>query len=733
MKSKSSFRLQAGISLLVLLVMLAMGVGQATAQDKKFTLKDILMSGKFYGKRVRGFRWMKDGTHYLTTNYDKEARVTNILIHAVDSGEESVWVDGASLVSSEGDTVRFSGFTLSPDESRVLFAARVRRIWRRSTTAKYYVYVRETGEMIDVSPKEGEIRNAKFSPDGKKVGFVRDDDLYVFDIESRAETRLTSSAAEAVYNGRFGWVYEEEFGISDGFRWSPDSKRIAFWHEDETNVPIYNLTDVFPLHSEVTRLRYPKPGDPNPVEKIGVVDVETGKTVWMDLGTETDIYIPRIWWTKDPGVLAVLRLNRLQNHLEFLLCSAADGASRVLFEETSPGWIDVHDNILFLNDRRHFLWTSDRNGWNHIYEIDLRDGSARQVTRGKFDVRAVEGLDGDEEAVFFTATLDGHIENNLYVQELDDDDPERLTEESGTHRVNVAPGGEAFLDTWSNVRTPSQTALKDDDGDIIRTLIEPKNPYEDYGVSTREFLAFETSDGVSLTGSIMKPADFDPDRQYPVLMVIYGGPGSQTVYNSWISTWHQYLAQHGYIVFQVDPRGTAGKGRAYKFMTYRKLGITEAGDFIEAAKYLRSLPFVDAGRIGIWGWSYGGYMAAMTMLVGSDYFKAGIAVAPVTDWKFYDTIYAERYMQRPEDNPKGYEAASCMTYADKLKGKLLIVHGAMDDNVHLQNTFHLIDALERAGKQFSMRIYPRGNHGIGGGKVRLNLYEMFDEFLSENL
>lgn len=707
----------------------------ALAQKKNFTLEDVSMSGKFFGKSIRGFKWMKSGDSYAYLETPKDAKHANVYVYNCATDKSELLLD-LSQVKEPGsnDPISMMDYTFSPDESVILFTLKMKAIWRHSRTAQYFVYDMKAASLRNISKSESDVMNAKFSPDGKKVGFVRGGNIFVYDIATDTGTQLTHDASEHVFNGKFGWVYEEEFSISDGWRWSPDSKHIAFWQEDETQVPEYTLTDWMPLHLALTKIRYPKPGDKNPVMKIGVVSIDTKEIKWMDVGSETDVYIPRIQWTADPSALSIQRLNRLQNHLELLFADITTGATRTVLEEKSNAWIDIEDYLTFLSDKKHFIWASERDGWKHLYQYDYTGKLIGQITKGEWEVDGLTFVDEKNRTIFFLSTEVSPNERHLFSSTFDGSKKTRLTTIAASHAPDMSPTGAYYTDRYSSVAAPSQFVLYDRSGKEIRKLVENKGEmYADYKMSARALITFQTSDGATLYASMIQPPDFDASKKYPALFDVYGGPGSQSVRNSWTSLWHQLLAQKGYIIFQMDSRGTGARGTAFKHLGYKNLGEWEVKDYIEGAKYLATLSYVDASRIGIWGWSYGGYMAALTMLRAGDYFKAGIAVAPVTDWKFYDTIYTERYMQTPELNPDGYKKSSCMTYAKELKGQLLLVHGGVDDNVHLQNTIHLVDALEKANKQFDFRIYPNGNHGIGGGIIRMNLYAMILNFLEKNL
>jgi dipeptidyl-peptidase-4 len=726
----------ARIFTLSLLAMLALPV-QATAQKKPVTLQDVFMNPKFSPPRMAELQWMADGKHY--THVKIESGVRSIYKVDAVTGEETVFIDGGTLkFDAEGEPVSFESYAWSDNGNFFVFTLNERSIWRRSTIGTYAVYDVQRARLIALPSHPEGVMNVKVSPDGRQVGYVFKDDLYVMDLASREETRLTSDAREDVHNGRFGWVYEEEFSIVDGWQWSPDSRHIAFWQEDERQVPEFTMTNYMPLYHDYIRIRYPKPGEKNPVEKIGVIDIASKDLRWMDLGAETDIYIPRIRWTRQPGTLCIYRMNRLQNALEFLFADIATGKTRVVFrEESASGWIGVDDGswLHFLKNKDQFVWTSEKDGFNHLYLYDYSGKLIRQITTGQWEVVDVLGVTTDDKTLYFTSTEISPLERHLFRIGMDGKGKERLTGENGSHSISLSPTCGLYIDSWSSVARPLQRKLYEGDGDRLRDLaaMDPA-VYDEYLWSEKELFTVTTADGWTLDCSMMKPADFDPSKKYPVFFDVYGGPGTQAVRNSWPSTMQQWYCSEGFIVIQVDNRGSSARGTAFKHVVYKQLGKWEAHDYVEVAKHLSTLPYVDAGRIGIWGWSYGGYMAALTMLLGPEYFHAGVAIAPVTDWSLYDTIYAERFMQRPQDNPEGYKVGSCLEHAAQLKGNLLIIHGGLDDNVHLQNTMKFIDRLEEEGKQFDMRIYPNGDHGVAGGfKSRIGLFRYYMDYMKEHL
>ncbi len=727
------------LTLALAMLLLVTGTQDIHAQKKPVTLRDVFGNPAFFAPRLANLQWMSDGRHYTYLDFDRESRSFTLMKVNAETDEKEPLLDAATLIPEGSDeAVSFEDYRWQDNTNFLVLTLEERGIWRRSTIGTYAVYDLAAGRVISLPDYDEGVMNVKVSPDGKWVGYVHNDNISIMNLASGDVRQLTSDAMAHVYNGRFGWVYEEEFSIVDGWQWSPDSKRIAFWQENESEVPEFTMTNWMPLYQELIPLRYPKPGEKNPVEKIGVIDLTDGSRRWMDIGAETDQYIPRIRWTRDAETLCIYRLNRLQNHLELLFADVTDGSTRVVVDDRSEtGWISVDDGsyLHFLENSRRFLWASERDGWNHLYLYDYDGKLLRQVTKGEWEIVDVLGVTPDESMVYFTATEASAIQRNLYRTGIEEDDFERLTDDDGTHRINLSPTCALYVDSWSSVDHPTRRVLCDGDGDEIRVLgaIDP-TVYAEYHWSEKELFDVTTEDGWVLNCSMMKPANFDPNKKYPVFFDVYGGPGNSSVSNAWPGTMQQWYCSEGFIVVQVDNRGSRGRGTAFKHAVYKQLGKWEVHDYVQAAKYLSTLPFVDSERIGIWGWSYGGYMSALTLLLGEGTFHAGVAIAPLTDWRLYDTIYAERFMQRPEDNPDGYDVGSCIVHADKLQGNLLIIHGGMDDNVHVQNTMQFIDRLEEAGKQFDMRIYPNGNHGVAGGmRSRFGLFEYYMDYMKEHL
>ncbi len=652
-------------------------------------------------------------------------------------GEKKLLVDAAKLILKPGDKpFHISNYVWSPNFSKILFTGTL-PARRTKTGGDLFLYDLTTESFRELTLSKEEQSNVQFSPDGSKIGFVRSNDLVVLDLDSVKETRLTNDGAEHVLNGHFDWVYEEEFSIIDGWRWSPDGKSIAYWQLDENRVPKYFLWNYEPQHAESTETRYPQPGDPNSIVKIGIVSLETAKTVWVDLGANDDIYIPRIYWTPKSNSLFIERLNRAQNTLEMLAADPLSGTTKILFTEKDDAWIDIYDDMTFLPSTNQFIWSSERDGYKHLYLYDMDGKLVRQITKGEWEIDFLNGVDEKNKLIYFTATKKSLLEKHFYVIGFGGLGLQQLTKEEGTHTINLSPDYQYFIDRYSTIVQPPKQVLYSASDSLIRVLEDnPMDILKEYSMGEANFFTFKTSDGVELYCSMVKPLAFEQAKKYPVLFDVYGGPGSQTVGNVWGGSdylWHQMFAQKGYIVVSVDNRGTGFRGKAFKQITYKNLGKWEVNDYIETAKYLGSLPYIDNNRIGIWGWSYGGYVTLQTMCLGADFFKTGVAVAPVTHWMYYDDIYTERYMSTPKENPAGYSESAPINHASQLKGNLLIVHGTSDDNVHWQNTITMVDSLIKANKQFETAFYPGKDHSIRGGVTRQQLFTKITEFILKNL
>jgi dipeptidyl-peptidase-4 len=614
----------------------------------------------------------------------------------------------------------YQSFQWSSDSRHLVFQTRFQPLFRRSGVADYYVYSLADGSMTLAARGA---RTAELSPDGAALGYERDGDMFVYDMAAKRETRLTSDArGDSVYNGHFDWVYEEEFGLAQAWSWSPDSRYIAFWQVDESAEPTIQLTDFDGRHPDWWRLRIPQPGDSNPTVKIGVVDVKAGQTVWLDPGESGDYYVPRIYWVGRPDTLAVVTLNRAQNQMKLFFFDVRSGGKRQVMSERSQTWLDVYDFYAGVQDMLsfpagldEFFWISDRDGWQHIYRYDYSGKLLNQVTKGRWSVTRIEGIDPKSRTVYYTSTEASPLQRQLYAVKFDGSGSRRLTTTEGTHRIDMSPDTRYYLDRWSSLEQPRQVELWATGGKKLKTFEDNARVTQwlaTHVYSAPWIISFTTSDSVRLDASVVLPVPFDSTHRYPVVFDIYGGPGSQQVYDTWSANgWDQWLAQQGYIVVGVNNRPSNNYGSAFMKVSYRHLGYWEAHDFAETARYLATLPYVDAQHVAIMGTSYGGYSTIYTMEMYPQIFSVGIANSPGTDWRLYDTIYTERYMGLLEGNAAGYDSSSAVLHAGRIKGHLLVIHSMMDDNVHPQNTMQFLTAAANAGVDVDLRIYPPGRHG----------------------
>jgi dipeptidyl-peptidase 4 len=682
--------------------------------------------------------WTPDGKAYTAVEEDASGATDLYRIDAV-GGAKQLLVRGRDLVPpGAAKPIGIEEYTFSGDGSKLLIFTNSARVWRQNTKGTFFVWDFAAHRLTPVSNRPGYQQFAKFSPDGRLVAFVRDNNIYVTDLATGAETALTRDGGENVINGTSDWVYEEELDLRDAFRWSPDGKRIAFWRLDQTAIPPFYLLNQDSLYPALVPVRYPKAGTPNSEVKIGVTDIAGGRAAWVDLGSDKDIYIAAMGFADSSGQLWLTRLNRHQNRLDLLLADPQTGASRVIMTDTDSAWVDANQPR-WIAGGKQFLFVSERDGYDQVYLFDRGGSLVRRVTPGGWDVQDVYGVDEKSGTLYFSAASTGPLERQLMRVGLDGKGLTRLSTEPGTHTAQFAPTFALYVDTYSRAGVPPVQTLRRADGTQVRSIADNarlRDKIAALGLNRPEFMTLETADGVMLNAWLIKPKAFNPARKYPLLMNVYGGPGSQTVTDSWGGPnylWHQMLALDGYLVASVDNRGTGGRGAKFMKMTYLHLGRYEAADQIAAARWFSKQPYVSPDRIGIWGWSYGGYMTSLSMFRGAGVFKAALAVAPVTDWRFYDTIYTERYMRTPQENAAGYDESAPLAYADSLRGSFLLVHGTGDDNVHFQNSVRLVERLEAANKQFDMRIYPGRTHAISGGNTRENLYGLFTAWLKAHL
>ena len=731
---------------LLVSLFLVFGTLSASAQEKKnFELEDLYQRGTFYAKSVRGMNSMKDGKTYASF----EKGQLNIYNYKTGKLEKTLFGFTDLTMHPDSLPIGLMDYELSENEDKMLCLTDMESIYRHSFHANYYVYDFATKTLQPLS-KNGKQRLATFSPDATKVAFMRDNNLFIKDLKTGEEKQFTNDGLyNHIINGAPDWVYEEEFSFSQGFYWSPDSKKIAFMKFDESNVREFQMEEFEGLYPDWYSFKYPKAGEDNFIVEIYVYDLESGKTVKMDTGKETDIYLPRIAWTKDANVLAIQRLNRHQNHLEILAADATTGKSRVFYDETNDYYIDITDDWHFLKDGKRFLMTSERSGYNHIYLYNLDGTLVKQLTDGPWDVTSVYGFDGKE--VYFQAAKNTPVDRQIYAVNLKGQMREVIGR-PGTNNATFSNDFSYLININSTISQPRQFELYTNKGKLVRVL-EDNHEFAEklktFNLGEKKLMkisdpAFTLPDGtqVDIDAWQILPPNFDPAKKYPVLIYVYGGPGHQTVNNSWADSdywWLQLLAQHGIISVSINNRGSGAQGEVFKKMTYLQLGKYETEDMITLAKYMAKQPYVDAERIGIYGWSYGGFMAANGITKGADVISTAVSVAPVTNWRYYDNVYTERFMRTPQENPNGYDLNSPVHNTAMIKGNYLLCHGSGDDNVHYQNAMELIKAMISNGKQFDLMIYPNKNHGIyggyeyGSGECRMHLFNKIDNFLFEHL
>jgi dipeptidyl-peptidase-4 len=734
----------------------------AQTSDSSALSLDRLFTAEFRAEEFGPAHWLSDGSTYTTVEPSANGG-QDIVRYDAKSGRRTVLVPAARLIA-RGDSVpiEVEDYDWSSDTKHLLVFTNSRRVWRQNTRGDYWLLDLSSWSLrrLGGDAKPSTLMFAKFSPDGNRIAYVREHDLYVEDVTDGATgakiTRLTTDGSPTTINGTFDWVYEEEFSLRDGFRWSPDSRRIAYWQLDASGVrDFYLVNDTDSLYSYVVPVQYPKAGTTNSAARIGVVSAAGGPTRWLDVpGNPRNNYIARVDWAANSDEVVLQHLNRLQNTLQVMLGDARTGRVRTIVTDRDSAWVDVVNDVRWLDGGKRFTWVSERDGWRHLYIVSRDGSSSRLVTRGAFDLTnpnsafgepLVRGVDDKAEWLYFTASPDTPTQLYLYRARLDGRErAQRLTpaSEPGTHEYQIAPGARWALHTWSSFGTPPVTELIElPSHRIVRTLVDNAPLRARVSALKRqpvEFFRVEAGAGGQLDAWMMKPANFDSTKRYPVLFSVYGEPGSQTVLDQWGGVeylWNVLLTQQGYIVASVDNRGTpAPRGRAWRKVIYRRIGVVASEDQAAAARAIARRPYVDSTRIGVWGWSGGGSMTLNLLFRSPELYRMGMAVAPVSDLRYYDTIYQERYMGLPQENAAAYRMGSPITFAGKLRGDLLLVHGSGDDNVHFQNSEALINALVAANKPFTMMAYPNRTHCIcEGGNTSRHLLGLLTRYLHEHL
>ena len=706
---------------------------QASAQSE-ITLEDIWKNGTYRSEGVYGIRSLHDGKHYTTLQSGSVVKFN------YNKGDSVDVIVAASDLKVGEQLIKIDEYAFNQSETKLLLATSENPVYRHSSSYIYFAFDRTDKELREVAGGE-HVFHATFSPVSNQVAYVKENNLFVEDLNTNITKQITHTGMfNEIINGMSDWVYEEEFGFTKAFQWSPDGQFIAYYEFNEKEVPEYSMMKYDGnLYPTVEKFKYPKAGETNSKVQIHIYNIDAQRDVLVNLGEEDDMYVPRIKWTQNATTLSIQKMNRLQNKLELIFADAASGKAHVVLTETSETFIDITDNLTFLEDGKEFIWSSEKDGFHHLYLYDISGKEKVQLTAGKWDVTAFYGVDARGRNFYYQSSEEGPTQRHVFAASLNGNFKRKLTPNKGQNRPNFSHTKDYFINSHSDANTPPFVSLFTHKGKQIRVLKNNEGLKQKLNAlkgPKKEFFSFTPSHGIALNAWIIKPANFDPTRKYPVLVSIYGGPGSNSVNDAWESTtqlWHMMLAQQDYIVVSVDNRGTGNRGRDFKNSTYLQLGKLEVEDYIETAKYLGTLDYVNPARIGMYGWSYGGYMSSLALTKGADYYSMAIAVAPVTNWRFYDTIYTERYMRTPQENASGYDDNSPINHVEKIKGAYLLVHGTADDNVHFQNTVEMTGALIEANKQFDQYFYPDRNHAIYGKNARLHLFTKMTNFIKENL
>jgi len=697
---------------------LLLSISKAQSKQEYGSLSEALRSaGSLYGNQgPQSVNWTNGGEKYSYIGNDE---IRSMDVKTLK--DELIFNSKGYTFPGTGKPFEYDSFQWSHDSKHLVFKTNFRPIYRRSGIADYFIYDLD-GKQLKLAAKDA--RTAELSPDGSKVGMEREGNMFVYDFATGKEKQLTDdkTSENGIFNGHYDWVYEEEFGQAQAWNWSPDNKYLAFWQFDEHKVPGFQMTNYEGSHPDYVHISIPQVGDPNPSVKIGVVDVTSGKKVWLTPDETGDFYIPRIYWTSNPDVLALMTLNRAQNHMKLYFFNVKTGEHHVVLEEKNNTWVaifnfytNVNDMIYFPAKSKEFFWVSDRSGYYHIYRYSYDGKLINQVTKGNWDMIKVTGIDAEAKKIYYLSAENGGLTQEPYSINFDGSGEQKLFTVGGYHDVNMSPNAKYFLDAYSNTSTPLHVNLCDDKGKVLKTL-EDNQPVSDYlkahAYSEPVHFPFANRDGTSLDAYYIKPYNFDPNKKYPLVLLVYGGPESHEIFDSFnTDAWAQWLAQNGYMVANVNNRGSANYGSAFLKGVYKQLGKLESADFVDLAQYLVKKGMVDSSKMAIMGTSYGGYATTYTLLTHPGVFKVGIANSPVTDWRLYDDVYTERYMAPLNENEAGYKASSDMTYVANLKDHLFLIHSMSDDNVHPSNTMQLLTALGNAGKDVDLRIYPPGAHG----------------------
>lgn len=709
--------------------------GFASPPKPALSLESIMASSEFSSQALDNVQWHPDGSGFTFTRRNPDTGLLDIYQHRLATADTRLLLSG-SAISHNGEPVPMSRYQWSGDRRLLWVTGTENRTWDSVIEAAHYLYDSETKSTVALADGSA-LRNVKLSPDDQHIGYVLGNNLYVTERKSGKTQAITTDGSAEIFNGIFDYG-STEFGFTDAWHWSPDGRKIAFWRLDATAVKLFYIIDELGKYNEVHALKYPNTGEKHAVNQIGVFDLDSGKTTWMDIGDNTDDYIPRIDWSRSPQQLVIQRLTRNHKLLDVLLADVDSGQAHSIFSETDPAWIDITADLMFFKNQDRFVWTSEKSGYRHAYLYDYA-GKETQLTRGDWEITSLIALDEAGGWLYFYAKKDSLIDQHVYRVGLDGGEVQKLSREPGWYEWSFSADRKYVIESYSNAATAPVISLREASGKAVRTLlVNELEGLSRYDVPNPQFFQFETSDGIMLNAYLIKPIDFDPQKKYPVIAFGYGNAGSQMVINRWGGArgaqrdlWHRYMAQQGYIILSLDNRTTEGRGKVAKNLTYGHYAKWAIHDQLEGVKYLKTLPYVDPQRLGFWGWSGGGYLAAALMTKGAPNYKTGVSVAPVIDLSRYQAVGVERWMGQLDENPEGYRQTNLLNYADRLQGNLLLIHGTGDENVKFAFTLQFADALIRNNKQFDLFVYPNQHHGIEDW--RLHVYTKIADYFKEKL
>lgn len=724
------------ILIAVIFTLLPALTANASTVKPPLSLESIFSGSEFHNNALENVQWSADGSAFTFTRRNAKTQLLDLYERDLASGENRQLISSGDLIY-QSKPVEMSGYQWANNRRYLLITGPQTRTWDSVTEAPHYVYDTQSKSIITLADGSTALRNVYLSPDGEHVGYVLENNLYVTNLSTGTLRAITTDGSANIFNGIFDYG-STEFGFVDAWHWSPDGQKIAFWRLDVTDLKVFYIIDELGKYNTVHPLKYPNTAEQHAVNQIGVFDLGSGDTKWMDIGDNADDYIPSIDWTRSSRTLSIQRLTRDHEQLDLLMADTGSGESRVVYSDTDPAWIDITRDLMFFKSQDKFVWTSEKSGYRHAYLYDY-EGKEKQLTRGDWEIDSLIALDEVSGWLYFYAKKDSFIDQHVYRVTLDGSEVQKLSGQSGWYKWNISPDRRSVIETYSNASSPPVISLRNPSGSESRALV-PNEPegLKKYTVPNPEFFKFQTTDGVALNAYMIKPTNFDPSKKYPVIVYGYGNAGSQMVVNRWGSSrgiqrdlWHRYMAQQGYIVFSMDNRTTAGRGKLAKNLTYGHYAKWAIHDQLEGVKYLKTLPYVNSERLGFWGWSGGGYLAAALMTKGAPHFKTGVSVAPVIDLSRYQAVGVERWMDFLHENEKGYYETNLLNFADRLQGDLLLIHGTGDENVKFAFTLQFADALIAAGKQFDMMVYPNEHHGIEG--ARLHVYTKIANYFMDKL